>query len=154
MKFMGIDYGMKRIGVAVSDEEGSLAFPKKIILNDSHTFKQLGKILKGNNVDEIVIGESLNFAGQGNALEARIEIFIKELDKNFHLPIHKQKEFLTSVEARKPKNGKKNSNTSQAHSKFKVKKENKVDASAAALILQRYLDRINNPRRGGANGGS
>ncbi|MEK7140658.1 MAG: Holliday junction resolvase RuvX, partial [Patescibacteria group bacterium] len=143
MKFMGIDYGMKRIGVAVSDEEGNLAFPKKIILNDSHTFKQLGEILKGNNVDEIVIGESLNFAGQGNALEARIEIFIKELDKNFHLPIRKQKEFLTTVEARKSKEGSGKPIISQAHSKLKLKKDSQVDASAAALILQRYLDKIN-----------
>ena len=148
MRFLGIDYGTKRIGVAISDENGSLAFPKEIILNDSNTFKNFGEIIKNEKISEIVVGESVDFSGQLNALSARIEIFISELEKNFKLPIHKQKEFLTSVEARRSTDGKRELNQSQAHSKLKDKKRGRVDASAAALILQRYLDRKSRQKEG------
>ncbi|OGI94683.1 hypothetical protein A3A03_00120 [Candidatus Nomurabacteria bacterium RIFCSPLOWO2_01_FULL_40_18] len=143
MKFLGIDYGTKRIGVAISDENGTLAFPKEIILNNSNTFNRLAEIIKEQNISEIVIGESVNFSGKLNALSARIEVFILELQEKFGLLIHKQKEFLTSVEARRPKRGKSQLSPSQAHSKMKQIKSGRIDASAAALILQRYLDKRN-----------
>ena len=151
MRFLGIDYGTKRIGLAVSDEKGSLAFPKEIISNDAHTLKKLGEILEKENIQEIVIGESVDFSGRLNALSARIEVFILELKEKFKLPIHKQKEFLTSLEARryqdfggqtrKSKNDKASLSPSQAHTKVKQIKSGRIDASAAALILQRYLDK-------------
>lgn len=141
MRFLGIDYGTKRIGLAVSDGNNKLAFPKEIILNDLTTFDKIDEILRKENIAEIVIGESVDFSGKLNALSARIEVFILELQEKFGLPIHKQKEFLTSVEARKSPNEKAKSNSSQSHSKIKQKKSGHIDSSAAALILQRYLDR-------------
>lgn len=140
-RFLGIDYGTKRIGIAISDENQRLAFPKEILENNSNTFDKLSGIIKNENIKEIVVGESVDFKGKLNALSARIEIFILELGEKFGLPIHKQKEFLTSVEARRPKDGKKFLSQSQAHSKIKQIKSGRIDASAAALILQRYLDR-------------
>lgn len=143
MKILGIDYGTKRIGLAVTDENNTLAFPKEILINDKDTFKKLERILKEENIKEIVIGESVDFSGKLNALSARIEVFILELGEKFNLPIHKQKEFLTSVEARKAGSSKKGLSPSQAHSKVKQIKSGRIDAQAAALILQRYLDKIN-----------
>ena len=147
MRFLGSDYGTKRIGVAISDENGSLAFPKEIVLNDLNTFKKLEEIIKNEKIGEIVIGESVDFSGKLNALSGRLEIFILELKEKFNLPINKQKEFLTSVEARRSKNGKRGLSPSQAHSKVKQIKSGRVDASAAALILQRFLDKINKQRQ-------
>ena len=147
MKFLGIDYGTKRIGVAISDENGTLAFPKKIILNDKKTFDELRDIIQKENVSEIVVGESVDFSGKLNVLSGRIEVFIMELGEKFGLPVRKQKEFLTSVEARRSKNGKEESNKSQSHTKIKQIKSGRVDASAAALILQRYLDKVNHSSR-------
>ncbi len=143
MRFLGIDYGTKRIGLALSDESGTLAFPKEIILNDVNTWKKIEKILKSEDVGEVVIGESLNLDGSPNILLARIEIFIQEFKNRFSLPIHKQKEFLTSIEARKSKIGKQDRDKSQASSKVKKINTINIDASAAALILQRYLDKKN-----------
>ncbi len=140
-KFLGIDYGTKRIGVAISDENGVFAFPKEIVLNDAHMMNRLGDIIKQEGIQEIVVGESVDFSGKLNALSARIEVFILELKEKFNLPVHKQKEFLTSVEARKGVNLKAAMTQSQAHSKVKQIKSGRMDASAAALILQRYLDR-------------
>jgi putative Holliday junction resolvase len=141
MRFLGIDYGTKRIGVAISDENHTLAFPKEIILNDKDTFKKLSAIIKNEKVQSVVVGESVDFSGKLNVLSARIEVFILELKEKFNLPVHKQKEFLTSVEARKSGVGKSSLNQAQSHSKVKQIKSGRVDASAAALILQRYLDR-------------
>lgn len=146
MRFLGIDYGTKRIGVAISDERGTLAFPKEIVLNDKNTFDRLEEIIQKEKITEIVIGESVDFKGALNALSARIEVFILELGEKFHLPVHKQKEFLTSVEARRPKDGKKSVTYSEAHSKVKQIKSGRVDAKAAALILQRYLDKKNHKK--------
>ena len=80
MRFLGIDFGTKRIGIALSDENGTLSFPKEIVLNDANTFKKIGEIIKKEKVGEIVVGESVDFSGRLNVLSARIEIFISELD--------------------------------------------------------------------------
>lgn len=141
MKFLGIDYGTKRIGIAISDDGGHIAFPKEIVLNDTNTFKVIQNIIKNEKIDEIIIGESVDFSGKLNALSARIEIFILKLSEDINLPIHKQKEFLTSVEARKGGATKEILTQKQSHSRLKDKKRGHVDASAAALILQRYLDK-------------
>ena len=143
MRILGIDYGTKRIGIAITDESGTLAFPKEILINDKETLAKLGRILKDEKISEIVIGESVDFSGKLNALSGRIEVFILELKEKFNLPVHKQVEFLTSVEARKSPNAKKQFSASGAHSKVKQIKSGRIDASAAALILQRYLDKKN-----------
>jgi len=145
-RFLGIDYGAKRIGIAISDKGCTLAFPKEIIPNGKNVFEKLADIIKMESISEIVIGESVDFSGKLNALSGRIEIFILDLKEKFKLPVYKQKEFLTSVEARKSGNNKKSLSPSQAHSRVKQIKSGRIDASAAALILQRYLDKINNPR--------
>ena len=141
MRFLGIDYGTKRIGLAISDDNGQIAFPKEIVLNDSNTFKTIGKIIEKEKINEIVIGESVDFSGKLNALSVRIEEFILDLKEKFEIPINKQKEFLTSVEARRGGNTKEILTQKQSHSRLKDKKRGRVDAGAAALILQRYLDR-------------
>ncbi len=143
MRFLGVDYGTKRLGLAVSDEGGVLAFPKKILQNDSALFEKLAAILHEEKIKSIVIGESTDFSGKPNVLASKIEIFIADLKKRFNLPVYKQKEFLTSVEARKTFDGKKKASVSQKHSKVKKVKSKRIDASAAALILQRYLDKRN-----------
>ena len=137
-RFLGIDYGTKRVGMAISDENGTLAFPNGIFPNDLSLFKEIEIILKKENIEEIVVGESLDFKGQPNILAQKIDVFISELQSRFNIPVSKQKEFLTSVEAR-GKAGKEKNNDR------KTKKEisKKIDDSAAALILQRYLDKRN-----------
>ena len=115
-----------------------MAFPKGIILNDEKSLKKINVIITEENIAEVVIGESLDFKGEKNALWYKVENFINELKKKVRSPIQKQKEFLTSVEARTIEGKEKNNAR-------KIKKEvnKKIDDSAAALILQRYLDQKN-----------
>ncbi len=143
MRFLGIDYGSKRIGLAISDENAQIAFPKEIILTNDHPIEHIGKILKQENITEVVIGESMNFEGVANKIEKDIDTFVEDLKSTFGVVVHKQKEFLTSVEARKMGVTKINSHKSESHSKIKNEKGGKVDAGAATLILQRFLERYN-----------
>ncbi len=142
-RFLGIDYGTKRVGLAVSDENGKLAFPYTILPNDPKLLKNLEEILKKENIIEIVVGESLDFSGKPNKVEKETNAFISKLENIFAFPINREREFLTSVEARSSKNTKQNLHASASHTRIKVAQSALVDASAAALILQRYLDRKN-----------
>lgn len=136
MRFLGIDYGAKRIGVAISDEEGVLAFPKEILVNDSSLLEKIRDMLKTENASEVVIGESIDFSGKENKIMDEIRKFVAELETKFHIPVHLEKEFMTSIEARRHKNFQEQGR--------RLKKDNsKIDSSAAALILQRYLDKKN-----------
>ena len=138
MRYLGIDYGLKRVGLAISDDNGTLAFPNGIFPNNLNLFKEIGFILKKENIEEIVVGESTDLKGKHNALSKDIGIFIGEIEARFKVPVFKQKEFLTSVEAR----GREGKGQNNAR-KTKKDTSKKIDDVAAALILQRYLDKKN-----------
>jgi putative holliday junction resolvase len=124
MKYLGIDFGSKRIGLAVSDENGMMAFPHAVILNSKNTLEEIEEIIKKEKIDEIVIGESNNFTGEPNKIMANIKIFAKGLEEKYKIKIHFESEFMTSQQAEL------------------IQGKNKMlDASAAAIILQSFLDR-------------
>ncbi len=139
MRYLGIDYGSKKVGLAISDEEGSFAFPYKIIPNNMELLDSIHNICGEENITAIVIGESLNSSGNPNKIMGSIEDLRKTLEIELGLPVYYEKEFMTSVFAR-VNDGKEVNNAR----KIKQKDNGKIDDSAAALILQRFLDRKNN----------
>lgn len=126
MKVIGVDYGTKRVGVAVSDEAGRLAFPKMTIPNDKSLVGDLVAFIKKEGVSTVVVGESKNSQGEDNVVMRDARWFAKELKRETGLPVHFEPEFYSSVEARRL-----------------LEKEGSVDAEAAAIILTSYLGRIN-----------
>ena len=138
MRHLGIDYGSKRVGVAISDDGGTMAFPYKILSNDMGLIDTVHNICGEEDISAIVIGESSDLSGKPNKIMGSIEEFIKNLEAELDLPIYLQKEFMTTVEAR-GREGKEQNNAR----KISKEKQSSVDASAAALILQRYLDKKN-----------
>lgn len=151
-KFLGIDYGTKRIGIAISDENARLAFPREVFKANGELFPKLVKIFQKEKIKEIVVGESLDFAGLPNLIQKEIDFFIAKLEKKFKIPVHREKEFLTSIEARRYQEEQMDpdsrfwpgSNRSRSIRKTNIAKIHYgVDSSAAALILQRYLDKKN-----------
>lgn len=130
MRILGLDYGTKNIGVAISDEGASFAFPKAILPNNDKIWKELARIIHDDGVSAIVVGDP----GE-NKLSEKVKIFVKELKTQFGLEVFLEKEFMTSM------------HVSQAGGKKPIARQNKKetgskrDDSAAALILQRYLDR-------------
>ncbi len=139
MRYLGIDYGSKRVGIAFSDDKGVLAFPSRIIQNDKKLIDTVCNICKKEDIISIVVGESLNFSGEPNKIMKDISEFKNELESNTKCSVHLEKEFMTTIFARE-KIFKRKENTAR---KIKKGKDAAADASAAALILQRFLDRKN-----------
>jgi putative Holliday junction resolvase len=141
MKYLGIDYGTKKIGLAVSDANGKIAFPYAIIPT-SEKEKQVEAIMAKEHIGEIVIGQSMDLKGQSNKIQEEINGFAAILGMQFGIPVHFVKEFFSSSEARwAGKRGKSVANPHRAGNKSAKANEN-VDDKAAAIILQRHLDAI------------
>jgi putative transcription antitermination factor YqgF len=134
-RIIGLDFGSKRIGVAVSDDLGLLAFPLTVVAGFGHdkdkredrvvqTEQEVLKLLKEKEVEIVVIGHSVDLKGLDNAIMADARAFGSRLT-NQGFEVVYEPELFSTVQA------------------TKIQGENKdVDASAAAIILQSYLDRI------------
>jgi len=123
MRYIGIDYGSKRVGIAISDAENKFALPHTVVDNDPKMIGEIKALAHINGVKEIVMGESKDYKGKDNKIMTESLEFKKELeDKGF--VVHLEPEFMTSVQAER------------------IQGKNEMsDASAAAIILQSYLDR-------------
>ena len=119
MKFLGIDFGFKNIGLAIA--EGSLAEPFGIVKNE----KQIKRICENLGIEKIVIGIS------EEKMARKTRNFGEKLKRATGLPVEYQDETLTSEEAKK---------LMVKIGKPKKKRQKQADAIAAALILQSYLD--------------
>jgi putative Holliday junction resolvase len=135
MKYLGIDYGSKRVGVALSDAGGMMAFPKKVIANKGVTalVGEIRELCAVDKVDEIVVGDSRDYHGRPNEIMKEIESFSVVLQEEIKLPVHFQLEFMTSIQAMRSSDGGKSGGLKGDASL--------IDASAAAIILQTFLDK-------------
>ena len=138
MRYLGIDYGTKRVGVAVSDEMGSLAFPRAIFSNNAELIPNILKLFEEEEIGGIVLGESHTQSGQENKVMKEITVFKEKLEQETGRQVFLESEFMTSMEA--------------SRQRFEMQSEQgrntrsdktKIDDSAAALILQRFLDKKN-----------
>lgn len=125
MRYLAIDYGKKRVGLAISDEEGKIAFPLEVIENvgDEELLDSIQKICEEKGIKEVVIGESKNFKGDDNTIMIDIKNFIEKFKNKISLPIQMHPEFMTSQQVERG-----------------IGKNEMLDASAAAIILQSHLD--------------
>lgn len=136
MRYLGIDYGTKRIGVAISDESGMFAFPKTIIGTGKEALTQIMSLIESEGVEKIVVGNSLDQAGVRNAVMEDVDAFVEELNKLTGLPVVLHDERFSSSAVK-------------AFDWFKpvatphriTKKTEPIDDRAAAIMLQRYLDK-------------
>lgn len=122
MRFLGIDYGSKRVGVAVSDEAGKMAFPHIVLKNTPSLLQELTQIITEKNVAEIVIGHSLDKNSRPNKIQTAIENLITDLTLATGLPIHLQPEQFSTQAA------------IQIQGRSAM-----TDAAAAALILDSFI---------------
>jgi len=142
MRLLGIDYGEKKIGIAISDERAKFAFPRSAIDNSSanSVLNAVKIICDKNNVGKIILGQSLDFKGQPNVIMRRIGKFKSLLEEKTRIPVEYKNEILTTKQAER-----KMAKTRPPPASFrkKTKKNEKIHSSAASLILQSYLDREN-----------
>lgn len=136
MVYAGIDYGEKKIGIAFSDTGGNIAFPHSIISNDANTPTVLAHLFSEKQVATIVMGDGRTFSGAGNPITKEIEQFSERLKKETGLPVVPQNEAGTTGAAHAGVG----EHTPRGEVSRVREKEREVDAHAAALILQRFLD--------------
>ncbi|MBI4079948.1 Holliday junction resolvase RuvX [Candidatus Kaiserbacteria bacterium] len=122
MRYLGIDYGTKRIGLALSSE--GIAFPRGVVANGPNLIARLREIVTTEKVSAIVVGDTRSFGGVENPITEDADTFIGRLQKESGVPVISAWEAGSSVEA----------------SRFAPDKRPKDDSAAAAIILQRYLD--------------
>lgn len=125
MRKLGIDYGTKKLGLALTDESGAMAFPHSVIPNSPDLLKTLVSLINKEKVAEIIIGHSLDRNGKPNAVHTEVEALMLDLTLETGLPIHLQPEQYTTQAA------------IQLQGKTPM-----TDAAAAALILDAFITKL------------
>ena len=133
-RFLGIDYGTVRIGLALSDPTGTLASPLPFLENQSpqQVTNALSELIQTHQIAGLVIGLPRNMDGTYGPSAQKVRDFIAQIQKSISLPITPIDERLTTAQASKQLSG-------IGMNQKQLRK--KVDSSSACLILQQYLDR-------------
>ncbi len=133
MRYLGVDFGTKKVGLALSDEAGMMGFPHKVVPASPRLAGELCALIAAENIGAVVIGESRNLAGGDNPIAAAARALGDDLALRAGVPVFYEPEAFTTAQARRApsKEGKTRAPKGSAP----------VDASAAALILTSYLSR-------------
>ena len=133
MRIIGVDIGEKRIGISLSDPTELIASPLTTILrtecmSDIH---EISRLIIQNDVSKIIVGLPLELSGRIGFQANEVIRFVEILSKNIKIPVELEDERLSSVMAEKllRETGAKPS-----------RNKGRIDAAAATVILQRYLD--------------
>jgi len=132
-RILGIDFGEKRVGLALSDRLNLIASPYKTIqyASENDLLNKIKKIVSDKEIETFVLGLPLNMKGQDSNQTKKVRSF-KKLLTMLELPIFYEDERFSSVLA---KNSLVLQNVKTGHNK------SEIDKTAAAIILQQYLDR-------------
>jgi len=135
MKILGIDYGEKRIGIAVSDPSNIVARSLKVLKrNGTRSWvKELKLIIDENKIEKIVVGFPVNMNGSLGEKGREVLAFVEVLKKRLKVPVVTWDERLTTVSAEKLLRQIKLS---------REKRKDILDKLSASIILQSYLDSI------------
>ena len=136
-RILALDYGERRIGAAVSDPTATIAQPLPTLIRRAGKRPPIAKILEliaANDVGEIVIGLPLTLAGSDSDWTRTVRDFAAHLQQRAALPVHLLDERMTSVMAER-------SVRSLGLKKTEREQKERIDAAAAMILLQNYLDR-------------
>ena len=135
MRYLAIDYGARRTGLAICDQSETIASPYAVIQERKNVLEKIVEIVDRENVDAVVVGLPLNM-DDSTGHQAKIVIeFAKKLENKLSIPVLFQDERLSSFAAA--------DKLSQAEIPAKKQKKH-LDAVAAAEILHAFLDRKQN----------
>ena len=129
-RILSIDYGKKRIGLALSDPLFTFAYSFKTIINDKNLWKNIAEVIKEKNVAKVILGLPNE---KNKLLVTQISNFKKEIERRFNLEVITWDEEYTSVIAQKRI-------IESVTKKKKRRDKGLIDRNSAAVILQEYLD--------------
>ncbi len=130
-RIAAIDYGLKRIGIAVSDPNRQIAFPLVTVEGGKKGIEQIRLAIKDKQVSQIIVGLPLLLNGKDGEMATAVRQFAKELETALAIPVILWDERLSSVQADR--------NLRELDLNRK-QRTSKIDTAAAALLLQSYLD--------------
>ncbi len=133
MRYLGIDYGSSNIGLALSDEAGTMGFPHTILANTPRLVDELCALIAKENIGAVVIGESRTLMGGENPIAKGARALGESIVARSGTPVFYESEVFTTALARRAPEKEAKSRSPKSHAK--------VDASAAALILTSFLTR-------------
>ncbi len=131
MRALGIDWGEKRIGVSLSNSEGTIATPYETVDNNNQTTMRLRELVVETEAEIAVLGLPRSLSGEESNSSVEIAARVDELKAALGIPVELFDERLTTVSAHKQ--------LAEAGLSEK-KRRNKVDSMAATIILQAWLD--------------
>lgn len=134
-RILALDYGARRIGIALTDPTRTIASPVTTLKRRAGKrppWAELARIVEEQEVSEFVVGLPLDLAGDEGDWAAEVRAFGEQLNRRFGLPIHWVDERLSSVMAEQAVRG-------IGLKRGEREKKERVDAAAAAIILQAYL---------------
>jgi putative holliday junction resolvase len=134
-RFLGIDFGLKRIGIAVSDPLHTFAYSLTTLQNDSTLLKKLSDIVHSKNIKIIVLGVPSDEKTSGTSIVNEVKKFKDQLIKEFNLDVIEWDETFTSVMA-------KDRIIESVNKKRKRKNKELIDMNSASIILQEYIDSL------------
>jgi putative holliday junction resolvase len=143
-RILGVDYGRKRIGLALSDELGMIARPLETIVrtNRQNDLRRLREICRKHGVGQVVVGHPVHLSGQLSPIAGEAARFAVRLQKELGMAVELVDERLTSWEAKRTvaKNG--------------ARQQFPVDDVAAAVLLRDYLEQTREPSQRKASEGT
>ena len=132
MRFLGVDYGTRRVGLAFGDELGvATPLPALTVADPRKRWDDLARVLKERRIDEVVIGLPLNMNGSEGFKAREARDFGERIKREFGLPVHWVDERLTSHMAEAGMSQKQLRN---------IRAKGIIDSRAATIILQDFLD--------------
>lgn len=140
MKYLGVDYGKKNIGLAISDSEGKVAMPFGIFENNKNFLETFLSIIEQEKIEAVVFGQSLNLEGEENKINQEIKNFAENIKQGgkASLLIFFQDERFTSMQS---KWGTEKNIRRPEKKPRGISSNKKIDDKAATLILQSFLDK-------------
>ena len=132
-RFLGIDYGSRYIGIAVSDPLHVIARGVRVIHNTSQALDEIQDVAKEFDVEKIIVGYPLNLKGEKGQKVIEVDEFVERLQQQLPCEIIRVDERFTTTIAQQTM-------LDMGVKKKQRQKKGVVDAMAAALILQNYLD--------------
>ena len=132
-RILAIDYGKKRVGIAITDPLRMFAYPLKTIENNKSLWTEIDQLMKEFDIEKIVLGYPLKEDGSRSISTEIVEDFEKEFGRKYNIEMIRVDERYSSSIA-------KDRILESVTSKKKRKNKKLVDMNAAAVILQDYLE--------------
>jgi putative Holliday junction resolvase len=131
MRYLAIDYGLKRTGLAVCDASETIVSPLAVVQGRKDLIERIKRVVASEGIGAVVVGLPFNMDGTEGPQAKLVRAFGNELGRQIGVPVHFQDERLSSFEAEQ---------RLMEMDLTRAKKKERLDALAAADILQTFLD--------------